>query len=158
MRPQDIQIGDWCHLHYVNRFDGEVSFNFKVTQLRIDYGNEILVWGDKTLDGKHFGNMGEVSKIEPVPITEEMLEKWGFQKNKGDQWVIEKKHPVGCCGQTCSNTNPTDYAVWVDRFGMGCVSYLEQEGNANLDGGRYVHQLQHLLRMFGIDKYIKIEL
>jgi len=72
--------------------------------------------------------------------------------------VIEKKHSIGCCGQTCSNTNPLEYAVWWDRFGLGCVSYLEKEGNITLDGTTYVHQLQQILGLFDLDKFIKIEL
>ena len=96
--------------------------------------------------------------LEPIPLTYEILEKLGFKKNKTGQWAIEKKHPIGCCGQTCSNTNPLEYAVWVDTYGYGCVSYLEKEGNLTISGPCYVHNLQHLLRIFGLDEYVKIEL
>lgn len=96
--------------------------------------------------------------VEPIPLTPEILEKNGFEKNKTGQWVIEKKHSIGCCGQTCSNTNPLEYAVCWDEFGLGCVSYLEKEGNITLCGTTYVHQLQQILRLFELDKFIKIEL
>lgn len=100
----------------------------------------------------------DMDSIEGVKITSDMLSKWGFQKNKTGQWVIEKKHPIGCGGQTCSNTNPLEYAVWVDDYGIGCVSYLDIEGNTTIDGGCYVHQLQHILRLYGLDEYVKIKL
>ena len=112
----------------------------------------------KLSDGKGMVLFVHAVSVKPIPLTDEMLTNWGFKKNKAGQWAIEKKHPIGCCGQTCSNTNPLEYAVWVDKYGYGCVSYLEKEGNLTISGPCYVHNLQHLLRIFGLDEYVKIEL
>ena len=135
-------VGDWL---------SDDGYVFQVYAV----GQNSVVFLDK------FGerNVAHFDFIDGVKIKPEMLEKWGFKKSDSGQWIIELKRPIGCGGQTCSNTNPVVYAVWVDAFGMGCVSYLDNgEGNTTLDGGCYVHQLQHILNVHGIDKYIKIEL
>lgn len=127
----DIQIGDWLHLEYTNSIQGFVSFNFKVSQLRRDYGDELLVWGEKTPDGKHFGNMGGVSKIQPIPLTAE---------------ILEKNFP-----------EPTDGLTWFpEEGGFNCHAYVPKcEINA-FGLFKYVHQLQHALRLCGIEKEIEL--
>ena len=127
----DIQIGDWLHFEYTNPIDGFVSFNFKVSQLRRDYGDELLVWGEKTPDGKHFGNIGIVSRIQPIPLTIE---------------ILEKNFP-----------EPTDGITWYpEDGGFNCHTYIPKcEINA-FGLFKYVHQLQHALRLCEIKKEIII--
>lgn len=147
MKANEIQIGDW--LYYKGQFN---AFPFKVesiTKKKVGYHAE---------SNEHRIYYLRLSECKPILLSPEILEKNGFNKNKTGQWVIEKKHSIGCCGQTCSNTNPLEYAVWWDEFGLGCVSYLEKEGNITLGGTTYVHQLQQILRLFDLDKFIKIEL
>lgn len=146
MKANELMVGDYV------LYDNKI---LQVGQLN-DYDIRIdLLEGDE-LYAQFWDE--DMDNIHGVKITTEMLSKWGFEKNKTGQWVIEKKHSIGCCGQTCSNTNPLEYAVWWDGFGLGCVSYLEKEGNITLGGTTYVHQLQHILRFFDLDKFIKIEL
>lgn len=90
--------------------------------------------------------------IEPISVTEEMLEKNGFTKRKDVQWVIEKKRIVGCCGQTCGNTNPMVYVIWVDKGYMGIVNYHPEATITK--AGSHVHKLQQCIRLCGIDKEI----
>lgn len=140
LNGKDLMVGNWVKPKNVDAY-------FRVGLIGVD-----SIWNDTDTHEWCY------DELEPIPLTAEILSKCGFKKNKTGQWVIEKKHSIGCCGQTCSNTNPLEYAVWWDRFGLGCVSYLEKEGNMTLGGTTYVHQLQQVLRLFDLDKFIKIEL
>ena len=146
MKANELMVGDYV------LYDNKI---LQVGQLS-DYDIRIdLLKGDE-LYAQFWDE--DMDNIHGIKITAEILSKCGFKKNKTGQWVIEKKHSIGCCGQTCDNTNPLEYAVWWDRFGLGCVSYLEKEGYMTLGGTTYVHQLQQVLRLFDLDKFIKIEL
>ena len=127
MKTNEIQIGDWLY-SIINKFDHTEKKLCKVTGIRTDSDVPLIQCDDTDV-------WYPLDSYEPIPITAEMLSKCGFKKNKTGQWAIEKKHSIGCCGQTCSNTNPLEYAVWWDRFGLGCVSYLEKEGNMTLHIG-----------------------
>ena len=132
----DIQIGDWLHLEYTNSIQGFVSFNFKVSQLRRDYGDELLVWGEKTPDGKHFGNMGGVSKIQPIPLTAEILEKNGFIN-----------------GEFYVSSHIEDWQIMSDGSHLAARS---ERGWCIDIPCRYVHELQHALRLCQIEKEIEL--
>lgn len=135
----DIQIGDWLHLEYTNSIQGFVSFNFKVSQLRRDYGDELLVWGEKTPDGKHFGNMGGVSKIQPIPLTAEILEKNGFEKDPES-------------GELIWTDDDVTEIVWVGTI----LTIRGEYANAEFATCMFVHQLQHALRLCGIEHEITL--
>lgn len=146
MKANELMVGDY--VLYDNKILQVGQLNDYDIRIDLLKGDELYAqFWDEDMDNVH-----------GIKITAEILSKWGFKKNKTGQWVIEKKHSIGCCGQTCSNTNPLEYAVWWDEYTLGCVSYLEKEGNVTLVGTTYVHQLQHMLRLFDLDKFIKIEL
>lgn len=139
MKAKDLMIGDWMQFA-----DG----NKKCMVVGIKCANEATItvmdssghWFDKTID-----------ELKPIPLTPEILEKNGFEKRKG-QWVIEKKRIVGCCGQTCSDTNPMVYVIWVGQGYIGVVNYHPEATITKV--GSYVHELQQCIRLCGIDKEI----
>lgn len=136
MKASELMIGDWAHLKYRDFLTREVvEFDFKVSQLPCNYGNEIQVWGD-SIDGKHHGNMGDVSRIDPIPLTPKILEKNGFISGEfyaelliGD-WQIKSD----CKGFAARNSRG-----WL--IDIPC---------------EYVHELQQALRLCGIDKEIEL--
>lgn len=70
--------------------------------------------------------------IEPIPLTEDILEKNGFKKFAEGQ----------------ANFDYTDNDIHLEYWiGDGCFRYYTAEI-------RYVHQLQHLLRLCGVEKSI----
>lgn len=79
-----------------------------------------------------FGGIG-VGKLSPIPITEEILVKNGWRKE--------------------STTIDGDYANW---HGEIPICQEEDEFNYERIELTYVHQLQHLLRLCGIEKEIEL--
>ena len=144
MKADELMIGDWVEPDQC--------------MIPIVYCKILGIYPDGTVNIDKAERLFTLDELHPIPLAPEILEKNGFKKNKTGQLVIEKKHSIGCCGQTCDNTNPLEYAVWWDEFGLGCVSYLYKEGDVTLCGTTYVHQLQQILRFFDLDKFIKIEL
>ena len=144
MKANELMIGDWVHLKYRHYLTREVvEFDFKVSQLPCNYGNEIQVWGD-SIDGKHHGNMGDVSRIDPIPLTPDILEKNGVNDD-GE----------GVYGNDDSFFIPT----YQSGFDTGTwETHIEPtEGIGDFHGKlRYVHELQHALRLCGIDKAVRL--
>ena len=141
MKPEDLMIGNWV-LH-----DGEP---YKIRQLGI-YGT--------TRDGddypavcigkpKGIGLIVERNEIKPIPLTAEILEKNGFVYKEAEK--------------TCA----TDafHLWWLDGsiFTLDDDSWWRSIKDEKLRvkfGGfplKYVHELQHTLRLCGIDKEIEL--
>ena len=77
---------------------------------------------------------GEYEFCEPIPLTEDILVKNGFEKFAESQTLFDY------------TDNDIHLEYWI---GDGCFRYYTAEI-------RYVHTLQHLLRLCGIDKEIKL--
>ena len=78
------------------------------------------------------GVVTNVMNIEPIPLTPEILEKNGF--------VVESRDYHG---------NPLQYCALVDGL------WIDISGENYFEGKlEYVHQLQHALRLCGIEKEI----
>lgn len=144
MNAKDIQIGDWLHLHYCNKFDGEVHKNFRVAQIRDDYG-ELCVWAEKTETTR--GNMGALnpkygkSHIDPIPLTKEILEK-----------NFEKKTFYGIYDDYFDlDIRQYSDSIYVVTFHNCEMSFPDQSVTLS-----FVHELQHFLRHCGIEYEIKL--
>ena len=142
MKENDLMVGDWVHRHYNSIYEGEVSYDFRVTQLTRHYGDELLVWGEST-DGKHHGNLGSISQIEPIELTIEILEKNGFVKNNGN-------------GKLCLSDDYFDIeiyewsdSIWVFRY-ESCEMNIPHEQRTM----SYLHELQHAFHDCGIETQI----
>lgn len=147
MKTTELMIGDWMQFANGNKKCMVVGIKCDARYLTDEVTITVMDSSghcfDKTID-----------ELKPIPLTPEILEKNGFTKRKDVQWVIEKKRIVGCCGQTCSNTNPMVYVIWVDKGYMGVVNY-QTEANIT-KAGSYVHELQQCIRLCGIDKEITL--
>lgn len=134
MKTQQLMIGDW-----VLR-DGEP---YQIRQLGI-YGVDrdgedypaVCVGKPKGI-----GLIIERNEIDPIPLTVEILEKNGFKfKQQGSLEVailkIKNRHPI-----------TLEYIGWSD----GRWSIHEHRLVV-----KYVHELQHVFRLCGIEKEIKL--
>lgn len=87
--------------------------------------------------------------IEPIELTSEILVKNGFEKQEdANEWSYYK-----------SKDGKGQYMIlWsMDYNYLEIGSYTEEFGEFNRMGiMRYVHQLQHALRLCGIDKELTI--
>ena len=92
---------------------------------------------------------GDIDDIEPVPVTPEILEKNGFKDIGDDTWQLEEK----------------PYWFWVDFYNheYGCefdsstCENEDTERRLKLYGDLYVHQLQHAMKLCGIEKEIELK-
>jgi len=132
MKLNELMVGDWVYIH-----EPECKGH------RIDAIDE--------LDGQ-VGADGEVydeCDIRPIPLTEDILAKNGFKKQEDvNEWSYYK-----------SKDGKGQYMIlWsMDYNYLEIGSYTEEFGEFNRMGiMRYVHQLQHALRLCGIDKEIEL--
>ena len=124
MKANELMIGDWVYLPSIMSDD---KYPVQVLEIQDDC-IKYYVGGKKM--------MVNFKYIEPIPLTPEILEKNDFVQNTKDS-IFEH---IGC-------------SIIYGKY------YRRTEGNA-LDTGdclypiKYVHQLQHALRLCGIEKEI----
>ena len=125
MKARDLMIGDWVQVPCL--IDNTENYNAwcQIKQLR---DGDLDVIGFKELS---------YDEIEPIPITPEILEKNGF-KYMTDLWYTQTKEmkPIQIVFKKTS----------VITLSINCTPVP-----INL---KYVHQLQHALRLYGIEKEI----
>jgi len=132
MKANEIQIGDW--LYYKGQFN---AFPFKVesiTKKKVGYHAE---------PNEHRIYYLRLSECKPIPLTPEILEKNGFELKEGE---------IGMYGVTtvphylCKGV-PFEVFCDGDPFAI----WFKEPVNI-----KYVHELQHALRLCGIDKTIEL--
>ena len=126
MKASEICIGDWFKAIDYNSPFRITAIYDDVVQTQADYQSEI--------DGNWYSE-AEIKDLVPIELTEEILVKNGFGKVNNQYFFgqVEIKELRDC---------------WV---------VIINKENADIDINiHYVHQLQHLLRLAGIDKDIEL--
>lgn len=141
MKANEIQIGDWVYSTFS-------KLPCKVTYLKLHESGYASVETTNVLGVK------DINSLSPIPITAEILEKNGFVPKFLD----------GCL---------TEYLIYKDivdglhEMYMRIAYFNTEEKEHKLEcfdcrtGGcqiwiKYVHQLQHALRLCGIEKEIEL--
>lgn len=149
MKANELMIGDWVRLRYKRSDMAEVVKDFQVSELRRFYKESpyIEAWS------KESGNMGDVEKLEPISLTSEILEKNGFVKVRDFIWEIREQN-------TCIKYN------WHGKIMIEITNTLskkDERGRCNIAAytigwldDMFVHQLQHALKLCGIEKEITL--
>lgn len=123
---KSLMLGDWVRCNCEDPFNGKVV---QITEKGVDVLDDIFVY---TFD-----------QIEPIPITPEILEKNGFTMSncKGPKsWQLISSEMY------CSwKTNRLNIRYGAER--------PMQEVHLKC---YYVHELQHFLRMVGVEKEIEL--
>ena len=151
MDIKNLMVGDWVYSYDCNddvRIVGteeQGSFGFRIP----------IVYIDDKVNGKGL-NYLFLEEIEPIPLTDEILTASGFfQMEKSEHTsvfvleadngrdrlyfsVIGKTEKPDCIKIMYMPTNPV---FWLDLILPNC----------------YVHELQHILRLCGIEKEIKLK-
>lgn len=132
MNIRQLQLDDWVS------YSGEVC---RVTEVRADNDGKVRV----VVENDDF--CGFVDEVEPIQLTAEILEKNGFEDVGQDIYQCEVK----------------PYYIWweSDRYRLGIdkdESDYEKEcfGEVMRLPIADVHELQHALRLCGIEKEIKL--
>ena len=136
MKTNELTVGVFV---YFNCFDGSKII------VRVTGFKDGIVYGDSE-NGSHWCN---IEKVEPIPITPEILEKNGFSANKHvyhypyyEYENKEDKLKIGFAFPQGDKTSYKDYWVYIDS------EYVFVEHLPCM----YVHQLQNALS--GIEKEI----
>ena len=143
MNTNELMIGDWVFVHKPT-----------CKGHRVDYINEM----DEEIGAD--GEIYNVCDIEPIPLTPEILEKNGFKIDKNETYC--KRYFFACNLGKVPQT-----VVEFFFFGEGvsadtlfkCWTKPEScdgENNIHICDLKSVHQLQHALRLCGIEKEIEL--
>ena len=147
MKANELMLGDWVRRRWTCCNTGrEVIKDFQVTEIRKN-GETLYAWGKG-------GNMGRVEDLEPIPITPEILEKNGFvffddsynkkpirrYKYEGDEYKY---------GISTDDTDGSYFTFGIPYNGI-CFNIVRALRVHS------IHELQHALRLCGIDLDIVI--
>lgn len=141
MISQELMLGDWVMLN--PDLKGYYSFAGKPCMviglhdddgaIKIEYDNGKYFWTDAEDD------------VLPIPLTQEILEKNGFTKNV----LSEKKYYLAVEG----------FEIHVYFAHVNTQLIIEKRNGReiiNILNIKYLHILQHALKLCGIDKTIKL--
>lgn len=127
MKAEDLMIGDWV----LYKSDSlENAFPIQIT--REMFNKELVVWKDR---------------FEPIPLTPEILKKNGILYRKSSFYYIINDDKDLECTHYIYQTIQEDWAIGVDTGAYDCSVFARI---------KYVHELQHALKICGIDKKIVV--
>jgi len=128
MEAKELMIGDWC-AYGVNCKGRVTALTEHLITLSVD-GNEI--------NGLY---MLMPDMVRPIPLTEEILVKngWDFRDR---QYAIECEEDVQGIVELSRDKDGYYWSINWDEYQIIRI--------------HYVHELQHILRLCGIDKEISI--
>ena len=129
MKIRDLSIGDWVLM------DGEPAKAMRLTMA----GRSIF----RGLSGQIYGSVG--GDISPLPITHEILEKNGFEKRDNHTWHNAE---IGCVIHRFGRKH------WDIRLHPETRKY--RAVRMGIDNIEHIHQLQHALRIAGVEKEIEL--
>lgn len=132
MDAKDLMVGDYV-----------IRKNVPKEILIVDTIDSIrdIVYLD--LDG--LGITEKLENIEPIPITPKILKKNGFVKQDYDGWLISENN-----GRRLIEYR-TDYFD-----GLLIINFVEEPYSKISIKLKYVHELQHALKLCGINEEIEI--
>jgi len=126
MEAKDLQIGDWVYNHR--------KWECPILSIRRDYDSEQYY---VMVIARHYGEEEfRVEDLSPIPLTPEILEKNGFIK-ENRRWTLNDKY-----------TGDEIIALFEVAKGFAMLT------SGLAIGFQEVHKLQHLLKLYGIDKEI----
>lgn len=137
MKANELMIGDWVEFI---QSDGQ-GFYAQVEALNDD--------GTFAESGFFADNM-----VKPIPLTEEVLDKNGFAEDYDIEYDMSYefviRHPKGGMSAEVILKHNEDNAEW--------VAYLfGPNGEVEELTINHVHELQHAMRLFGVEKEIILQ-
>lgn len=139
MNANEMMIGDWVYTQAKER-------NVRVQGVRTDCEVPVVL--------TDFGDVWwQLHEFEPIPLTGLILEKNGFEK--------QSESPIAASYRLCLDEDTFSY-LFVDfrlRTGLVQVSFDTDMKGPKIGFMKYemsVHDLQHVMRMCGIEKEIEL--
>lgn len=149
LKISDLSVGDWVALESVDLKieHGDIATAF-VEEVRKPICVQSILGEDKLVFARvyHLDGYGTIyakeEHLRPIPITPEILEKNGFERSTS-QFNVYHTDKVWISYDKTSET--WSVTMYIDDF----TSNL----HANI---LHIHQLQHALRLAGVDKEINL--
>ena len=127
LKISDLSVGDWVELR------GNIYTIRSIYQAIGSVPDEVV------LSSKNISlGVTPVSELRPIPITAEILEKNGWERNEEDEYMEYYGDPTSGIAHTKGT-----YHYRLEVPDVSAVCY-------------FVHQLQHALRLAGVDKEINL--
>ncbi len=123
MKAEELMIGDWV-------ISKDLKVPVKVRSIMNHYGTSIYFYHN----GSEF--IVQNFQIEPIPLTEEILKKNGYESNRWNQYDMHIE---------------SDVCVVIDN--KCCIHGFDSQVIIHC---QYVHQFQHALQLCGIQKEIQL--
>ena len=133
---RDLSIGDWvdyCSRHYKVYSIEECGF--------------IQAKCEDDYTSSHIGK--NIDYLEPIPITAEILEKNGFARGQRGDFYHYLRLDKNRTLYIHASTNGWRVEITYDAAGILRTTHLMPDMNS-------VHDLQHALRLAGVDKEINL--
>lgn len=128
LKVTDLMVGDWVICYHPSRLK---SFE------------KVSVGLLHTMQGQEYSHIKEDSPlfriVEPIPLTKEILEKNGLANDYYGSYFKEDEHML------------LEISISED-----CISWTINVHEYGILKLEYVHQLQHALKLCGIDKEIVV--
>ena len=145
MKANELMIGDWVLLDMNWAEDDQMYARLNYQPYQIERGEDIDL-------AQETNCIGDADAYQPIPLTTEILSKNGFEAEKAyygfvyfydddDNSLRIVFHP--------KESNYTRGAYSYIHIDCGCVTIDELPI-------QYVHELQHALRLCGIEKEIEL--
>jgi hypothetical protein len=127
LKISDLSVGDWV------RYKGKECTIASIYMAAEGYPHEVAL----TYQGISCG-WAYIDHLEHITITPEILEANGWERNEEDEYMEYYGDPTSCIAHTKGTYH---YRLEVPEASVVCHS---------------VHQLQHALRLAGVDKEINL--
>lgn len=128
MKANELMIGDWVK----HSITGKIGKVYRIC------GNEYIAF----IDGDTQSEL-----VEPIQLTPEILKKNGILYEKQSYYYVIKDDKDLECTYYIQQILQEDWAIGVDIGAYDCSVFARV---------KYVHQLQHALRLCGINKEIEL--
>ena len=145
MKANELMIGDWV----IATKNGVSPLPSEVAEMLPRTGKVVGIDGDCViLDFKDFCFM--LDGIEPVRLTPEILEKNGWEESKEYEpyiyyLLIGKDYSISLSKEWDSTTKTLYWSLSIGNHGTDAILSID-----------FIHQLQHAIRLCGIEKEIKL--
>lgn len=135
MKTKELMIGDWVSV----KSCAKPNF-YKISQLDPNMESSVYpIHVERHAEGLSYTFLDE-DEIEPIPLTEEILKKNEFSNN----------------GMVCYILCITGYNYCEIEINLNNNTLRINRKGFSAENIRFVHELQHVLRLCKIDKEIKL--
>lgn len=138
---RELSVGDWVKASGVAK---------RVHSIEYQNGTYFVNFSDPDANSEDYLH---APLVKPIPLTPEILEKNGFDAPKAKVW-----------NDSWYWSNRKDVALELrESFGLWYMEIVTKEQRSGLQSNRklgigfkYVHELQHALRLAGVEKEIEL--